>query len=100
MNDGLGTDILAEGLMTVMEAVAFLRISRSWLYQAMDAGHLPFVRLGRTRRIPRRAILELAAANLRGGWLSDMSDISAPGLRERRTRSRPQGVDRGSTRST
>ncbi len=59
--------LVADGLMTVSEAAAFLRLSRSSVYTLMDHGKLAFVKLGRSRRIPRRALVELAARGLRGG---------------------------------
>ncbi len=64
--------IVADGLMTVPEASAFLRLSRSTLYNLMDSGRLAYVRLigdGRraARRIPRKAVIALAAAHLVGG---------------------------------
>lgn len=61
-------EMLADGLCTVAEAGKFLAISRSSLYVEMDAGRLAYVKIGRARRIPRRAIVELAAANIRGCW--------------------------------
>ena len=61
------TDLVADGLVTVREAAGFLRLSRSTVYALMDRGELPFVKLGRSRRIPRRALVELAARELRGG---------------------------------
>ena len=60
-------DLVADGLMTVREAAGFLRLSRSTVYTIMDRGELPFVKLGRSRRIPRRALVALAARGLRGG---------------------------------
>ncbi len=58
--------LLADGMMTVVEAADFLRLSRSKLYHFMDQGELAFVRFGEdgrraARRIPRRAVIELAA---------------------------------------
>lgn len=61
-------DLVADGLMTVSEAAKFLGISRSALYNIMDAGELPYVKLGRARRIPRRSVVDLATGNLLGGW--------------------------------
>jgi excisionase family DNA binding protein len=58
---------VADGLMTVPEAARFLSISRSKLYVMMDEGDLRFVKIGRSRRIPRRAVVDLAARGLRGG---------------------------------
>ncbi len=59
--------LVADGLMTVSEAAAFLRLSRSSIYTLMDHGELAFVKLGRSRRVPRRAVVELAASGLQGG---------------------------------
>lgn len=65
--DRPAADLIADGLLTVEQAGRLLSCSRSYLYARMDAGELPFVRLGRARRIPRRAVLEFAAARLTGG---------------------------------
>ena len=62
-----GAELVADGLLTVREAATFLRISRSNLYALMEHGELAFVKLGRSRRIPRRALVELAASGLQGG---------------------------------
>lgn len=61
-------NLVADGLLTIREAAAFLRVGRSTIYAMMDSGELPFAKLGRrSRRIPRRAVVELAAAGVRGG---------------------------------
>jgi excisionase family DNA binding protein len=51
----------------VAEAARLLSVSRSFVYTAMERGHLLYVKLGRARRIPRRALTEYVAARLRGG---------------------------------
>jgi excisionase family DNA binding protein len=56
--------LVADGLDTIKDAAAFLRISVASLYKMMDRGELPYVKIGRSRRIPRRALVELAARNL------------------------------------
>jgi len=56
--------LVADGLDTIKDAATFLRISVASLYKMMDRGELPFVKIGRSRRIPRRALVELAARNL------------------------------------
>jgi excisionase family DNA binding protein len=61
-------DILADGLQTVEAAADFLAVGKTTLYKAMERGELPYVKIGRARRIPRRALLNYAANNLRGGW--------------------------------
>lgn len=60
--------IFADGLVTVIEAATFLGLSRSQVYALMERGQLVYVKLGRSRRIPRRALIELASKNLKGGW--------------------------------
>jgi len=59
-------ELVSDGLMTIAEVVAFLRLSRSTVYGLMDTGKLACVRFGRARRIPRLAVVKLAAANLVG----------------------------------
>ncbi len=61
------TRLVADGLLTVGECAEFLHVSRSKVYEMMDAGILCYVKLGRSRRIPKRAVIELAARELRGG---------------------------------
>ena len=60
-------ELVADGLLTVNECAQFLHLSKSKLYEMMNAGVLCYVMLGRSRRIPRRAVNELAARELRGG---------------------------------
>ena len=55
---------MMDGLDRVEEAGRFLKISRSRTYELMDAGELPFVKIGRSRRIPHRALVEFAARSL------------------------------------
>ncbi len=62
-----GADLLADGLCTVAVAARLLAVSRSFLYATMDAGELCYVKLGRSRRIPRRALLDYAGRHLHGG---------------------------------
>jgi excisionase family DNA binding protein len=46
-------------VLTAREAAAILRIGRNQLYQAVARGELPAVRIGRTIRMPKQALLEL-----------------------------------------
>lgn len=50
--------------LTVDEAAALLRVNRKTLYAAIDQGNVPgILRLGRTIRIARDALLEWASAS-------------------------------------
>lgn len=40
-------------LLRVSEAASLMGMSRSHLYQAIDRGEIPVIRLGRSARIPR-----------------------------------------------
>jgi excisionase family DNA binding protein len=46
-------------VLTVSEAGAVLRISRGAAYEGVRSGAIPSVRIGRTIRIPRSALLSL-----------------------------------------
>jgi excisionase family DNA binding protein len=61
-------DLLVDGLATVAEAAEFLSLGRSTLYELMDKGELRYIKIGGSRRIPRRALIELAKAHVQGGW--------------------------------
>jgi excisionase family DNA binding protein len=52
-------------VLTVREAAAILRVGRNQLYQAIARGELGAVRIGRSIRIPKHALLDLLAASLR-----------------------------------
>jgi excisionase family DNA binding protein len=49
-------------VLTVREAAAILRVGRNQLYQAVTRGELGAVRIGRSIRIPKHALLDLLAA--------------------------------------
>jgi excisionase family DNA binding protein len=49
-------------VLTAREAAAILRVGRNQLYQAIARGELGAVRIGRSIRIPKQALLELLAA--------------------------------------
>ncbi len=69
MSEPYGEELVADGLFTVAEAASLLRLCRSNLYSLMDRGELAYSKLGRSRRIPRRAVMALAARGLRGGLI-------------------------------
>lgn len=67
VSESTKADLVADGLVTVKKAAEFLSVGRSTLYEAMERGRLPYVKIGAARRIPMRALTEFAAANLRMG---------------------------------
>ena len=66
-------DMVADGLMRVAEVAEFLGLSRAAVYQLMGRGELPFTKIGRSRRVPRRALVEFAASRTVGAH-SDQED--------------------------
>ena len=60
-------DLLDEGMLTVNEAAELLNLSRSKVYQLLAAGRLTSQKIDRTRRIPKRALLDFMRAHLQGG---------------------------------
>lgn len=60
----INNEILDDGLERVADAARFLGVSRSLVYKLLNAGVLPSAKIGNSRRIPIRAVRELAAANL------------------------------------
>jgi excisionase family DNA binding protein len=50
-------------VLTAREAAAILRIGRNQLYQAVARGELGAIRIGRSIRIPRQALLALLTAS-------------------------------------
>jgi excisionase family DNA binding protein len=57
--------LVADGLATVAEGERFLSLGRSKLYDLMDAGELPYCKIGKSRRIPWEALRRLAVETLR-----------------------------------
>ena len=49
-------------VLTAREAAAILRVGRNQLYQAVARGELRAVRIGRTIRIPKQALVDLLAS--------------------------------------
>ena len=64
MNVSIHEDIVAGGLQRISDTARFLGVSRSLVYRLINSGVLPTVRIGRSRRIPIRAVRDLAATNL------------------------------------
>jgi len=61
-------ELVKDGAMTISEAMRFAGVGRSFLYEAMERGELAYVKIGKARRIPRRALeLWLARHVVDGG---------------------------------
>ncbi len=59
-----GNDAATEGLLTVLEACNYLRLSRSEVWRLMDRGVLAYCRFGRARRIPVSQLRRFVSDNL------------------------------------
>ncbi len=64
--------LVQDGLMTINDAIAFTGLQRSTIYKLMGNGELPYVKIGACRRIPRRALVTLAARHLLGSWRKEV----------------------------
>ena len=53
-------------LVRVTEVAMHLSLSRSKVYLMMDAGELPFVKFGKSRRVPMEAVEALIKKSLVG----------------------------------
>jgi excisionase family DNA binding protein len=60
-HDPAGTLDQLPDVLKVREAAAILRIGRNQLYEAVARGELHAIRIGRTIRIPKQALLDLLA---------------------------------------
>jgi excisionase family DNA binding protein len=57
-------ELVNDGLDKVPDVAKFLGVSRSQVYRLMDSGVLPYVKISSSRRVPRRAVRELAVSGL------------------------------------
>ena len=64
VNQAKAEELVADGLVGIKPSASFLQISVASLYAHMGRGELPFVKLGKSRRIPKKALIEFAARNL------------------------------------
>jgi excisionase family DNA binding protein len=64
VNEGAGAPVSLPEVLTVEEAAAFLRVNRKTFYEAIRLGSVPgVIRLGRTIRISRTALLAWIEGN-------------------------------------
>jgi excisionase family DNA binding protein len=64
IDEARAREMVSEGAFSVREAVAFSGLSITQLTKHMDNGALPYVRDGRARRIPRKALKDFLALRL------------------------------------
>jgi excisionase family DNA binding protein len=58
------TDLPQVQFLTVAEVAARMRVSKMTVYRLVHAGELPAARVGRSFRVPRRAV----ESHLRDAW--------------------------------
>jgi excisionase family DNA binding protein len=61
---GHSEDAVRDGLVSLREAARFLAVSRTSIYGLLTSGLLPSVKIGKSRRVPRRSLLAFAAERL------------------------------------
>ncbi len=54
-------ELMADGVFTVREASEFAKRSTAALYVDMKEGRLRYVKYGKSRRIPKRALIDFIA---------------------------------------
>jgi excisionase family DNA binding protein len=57
--------IISQGLMTLDEVADFLSLTRQSVYNMIERGDLPSLKLGAARRIPRSALFALVERKMR-----------------------------------
>lgn len=57
----------APSFLTVAEVASMLRVSKMTVYRMVHSGELPAMQVGRSFRVPRRAVEEYLASRL-GDW--------------------------------
>ncbi|BDA64791.1 MULTISPECIES: helix-turn-helix domain-containing protein [Actinomyces] len=78
MAPGLPTSSSASGapsFLTVAEVAGMLRVSKMTVYRMVHSGDLPAMQVGRSFRVPERAVQEYLAAGL-GDWGHEKSEAS------------------------
>lgn len=63
----MGTNAIERELVTVKEAATFLGLGVATIYRLMDRGVLPFIKLGRSRRVSREDLKACVQKNRVGG---------------------------------
>ena len=56
--------LVSSGMLNIRQAEEISGFKKSFLYNRMASGDLPYVKIGGGRRIPKQALLEFLAENL------------------------------------
>jgi excisionase family DNA binding protein len=59
MQTSRSDELISDGLERISETARFLGVSRSHVYRLIQEGVLPSVKIGKSRRVPVRAVREL-----------------------------------------
>lgn len=68
--------LVEEGAVTIPEAMRITGFGRTFLYEAMAKGELPYIKIGASRRIPRRALSLWLARGLMIGDERAIADMT------------------------
>jgi excisionase family DNA binding protein len=71
---GDGTTLEDVGFLTVAEVAGIMRVSKMAVYRMLHAGELPAVRVGRSFRVPAKAVREY----LSGAYVSGDVESARP----------------------
>lgn len=58
-------ELCADGFLTIEEAAEFCGVGTRLIYKLMDQG-LPWVKVGRHRKIPKRGLIRFVAQDMKG----------------------------------
>jgi excisionase family DNA binding protein len=64
MSLSTGDEIISDGLERISDAARLLGMSRSHIYRMIRDRVLPSVKIGKTRRVPVRAVRDLVLNNM------------------------------------
>jgi excisionase family DNA binding protein len=84
--------LVSSGLVSVADAATFLGVSRAHVYNLMERGVLRYAKLGKARRVPKEALVELAARSLTREAANDgghVPEVVRPSTKRSRPLPRP-----------
>ncbi len=70
-------EIFSDGLVTTSEVCTFLKIGKTKAYELIVSGDLPSTMIGSSRRVPKRALIDFAAARY-----VDHAEVEGSGRRD------------------